>query len=531
MSKEFQAKEKSGQEKESPYRNSRSIVQSQAVDEVRRGDWTQAVRGVFQAGLMACALGADSAEESQPYMLKLVQETQDPGWVLAQAAIEADSAPMLQALIQTGLLKKDEKVWSGFRTQLGTCCREFTCEKAAVHAGAHRCLKYLLEIMPSTGLLGQAALEGWPQTFELLLTHSVKLGLKHEIDQALADRVGYLKSESSSERMGTEAVFAALVKAGASLSFHAGAPPDWVSWNGSTSKNIDWVWVPALRLCEPEDELPPGSTRDGSMVGNDFFAQWSTGCRLVRTATEGGANSASARTLVALEDWEGAAAPGTKLTPLALMAMVDPIKTDSGLRRTVLNIDSIILNAKYLGGALADTGPLSLVKCAVGRWLWGGLAAVPKADEVISWVPEHVPKSPLIEALGDICQRLCIRPLGVSGAHAAAQEFIGKMSKFGPLKSKVTGNSWGGSRERTGDNERIERERIQEANVISQEWRLAKSLSHLMESSAGATFLDVVLSVHKSVDLTDLSERFAAKELAILSVGAPAKSFKSSPRM
>lgn len=531
MDNEFRVRAAVVQEGKPIYRNSRAMVQSQAVKEIRRGDLTGAKRGVFHAGLMACALGAQSAEESCPYLFKLVRETGDSGWLLAQAALEADSAPMLQALIETGQLGTSERVWSGYSKKEGELARDLTCEKAAVHAGAHRCLKYLVEIMPSVGLLSQAAVEGWPQTFELLLDRAVKLRASHEIDQALADLVVHESNAQDSGRMGVEALSLALIKAGARLNFLAGAPTEWVSWNGSTPKAMDWAWVPALRLCETEDELPPGSTLEGTMEGSAFFSQWSTGCRLVRSAIAAGAGKESSHVLMGLEGWELAVGPGSQLSPLALMAMANPTTTDSKLYRTVLDTNKIILDSKRLGEALADKGPMSLVKCAVGRWLWGGFGAVPVPSEVASWANKRLAISPLIEGLGDFCQRLCIRPLGVSGSCAAAQEFIGKMSKFESMEIKKGSLSWTMAESLFARSERIERERAQEEKLVSDEWRAAKSLSHFMETRAAAAFLDVVLSVHKSVTHADASERGAAKDKAILSVGLPAQSGKRMLRI
>lgn len=112
------------------YRNSRDIVESQAVRQIRQGDLTGAVRGVFHAGLAACALGADSAAEAIPFVQRLAKETGEPGWLLANAAIQADSAPFLVSLIELGLLDPIvETVWSGYCDQEGRFVRNLPARK------------------------------------------------------------------------------------------------------------------------------------------------------------------------------------------------------------------------------------------------------------------------------------------------------------------------------------------------------------------------------------------------------------------
>lgn len=357
MPKEFDEKAHAKRKDSRHLSGSREIVQRAAVSEVRRGDLRGSERGVFHAGLCACALGADSAEESRPFVERLAREAGEPGWALACAALEADSAPMLEALIESGALSLDEKVWSGYNSKDGEASREVACAEQAVHLGAHRCLKYLVERARVDGLLAKAVEAGHPRTFAALLERARALGLQSEMDEALAALADRPNRRLDADCMDAGEMSRSLVEAGARLSFRAGSPIEWASWNGSTPGEIDWAWVPALRLCEAGEALPVGATREGAMEGKAFFAQWSSACRFVRSAIEGGAEEQGWSALRALDGWETAASEGSALSPLALMAMTDPATTDSKLRRARLDTREIVLGSRMLDAALAEEGP------------------------------------------------------------------------------------------------------------------------------------------------------------------------------
>lgn len=498
------------------YRNSRDIVESEAVRETRRGDLTGAVRGVFHAGLAACALGADSAAEALPFVQRLAKETGEPGWLLANAAIQADSAPFLVALIELGLLDPlAETVWSGYCDQAGNFVRNLISTEEAVHQRAARCLSALLEWAPARGLLAKAVDSRGIGVFELLLSRAIEqkdLGEINEAFAALCERPNGGSWEK--DKLTVPDMASKLLAAGAAPSFDAGSLAGWSSWNGSSPDKIARAWVPELFLAEEGCELPAGGGTDGSMDGAEFFSHWSSACKLARGAVEGGLGEKGAEALLSLPGWEMAAAPGSPLAPIALLAMANPSTTDSRLRRTLLPTHRLILDSPMLAEALRAKGPFSLAKAAIARWLWGSPAEPAATSSIKSWALGTVASTELINGLASACMELGERPLGPRGAAAAAQAFAGRMLL---LDDSHYREPYKPATETAEQREaRLAEQASREALDLRKERAAAASLAAFMPEAEAAMFLALVDGCHARGKIIDPHERAASKESLIL---------------
>lgn len=506
------------------YRNSRDIVESNAIRQTRNGDLTGAVRGVFHAGLSACALGADSTSEALPFVHRLAQETGEPGWLLANTALQADSAPFLESLIELGLLDPlDEKVWTGYCTQDGALVRNLICAEEAVDLGAARCLRALLERAAPEGLLAKSVRSRWEGVFELLLARAIEQKHLGEINEAFAALCERPNGDSWSEgKLAVPEMASKLLAGGASPSFDAGSLAGWSSWNGSSPDTIPRAWIPELFLAEDACELPAGAGTDGFMDGAEFFSHWSSACKLARGAIEGGSGEKGAQALLALPGWEMATALGSPLAPIALFAMTDPVSTDSRLRRTVLPTHSIILESPMLAEALRAKGPLTLAKAAIARWLWGSHAVPAAESSVKTWPPGPVAPSALVDGLASACRELGERPLGPRGACAAGQEFIGRMLLMDDGHYRAPYKPAGETSE-----QKIAREAAQdqrEAAQLHKERSAAAALAAFMPEIEAAMFLAQVDACHARGKIIDPEQRAASRESLMLGLlpSAPA---------
>lgn len=510
------------------YRNSRDIVETEAIRETRRGDLTGATRGVFHAGLAACALGADSAVEALPFVQMLAKETGEPGWMLADAAIQADSAPFLEALIELGMLDPlEETVWSGFCDQAGTLVRSRSCADEVVHQGAARCLRPLLERAPFAGLLAKAVASRGIDVFELLLSRAIEQKNLGEINGAFAALCDHPNGGSwDKDKLAVPEMASKLVAAGASLSFDAGPLVEWSSWNGSSPNKIARAWVPELFLAEDGGELPVGGGMDGSMDGAEFFSHWSSACKLARGAVEGGLGEKGAEALLAIPGWEMAASPGSPLTPIALLAMANPSTTDSKLRRTLLPTHRIILDSPMLAEALRAKGPFCLAKAAVARWLWGSPAEPASGSAPKAHTQWPIARSELIDGLAAASMALGERPLGPRGAMAAAQGFVERMRLLGDQHYRAPYKPAG----ETGEQReaRVAEQDRRDAEDLSKERAAASSLAALMPEDEAAMFLALVDACHARGKITDPGMRAASRESMVLGLLPSAPSSRRS---
>lgn len=518
------------QKAKSIYRSSRDILETEAARLTRKGDLSGGERGVFHAGLVACALGADTAAEALPFARQLARETGEPGWVLAHAALEADSAVFLEAIIELGLLDPaTERVWSGYKDQDGGFVRNHVCAEAAVDWGSDRCLQALLERVPDDGLLAKAVEARHPSVFETLLERAKAKGEAASINQAFARLCSRPNHSFSVDLLSAQDMGPRLIEAGASLSFDGGHPEGWASWNGSSPDKIERAWAPALRLAESEGDLPATGSLSGEMDGSVFFSHWSSACLLARSAIEGGANEAGERFLSALPGWELAKAPGSILTPLALVAMTDPATTDSRLRRTTLNTAQMILSSPALDDALRESGPLSLARAAIGKWLWGARASAPAAGERLPWRADGMAPDPLVQGLAERSISLGIRPLGTNGALAASQEFVARMRIFGDSAYQVPyARSGEGAQQKA---ERLAEEERRFDEFIKQEALAARQLAALMPEASAARFLSTVDAAHEKRKIPDATERSVQKESWILGLISAEPGSGSRPRL
>ena len=500
----MQTPHSSDRQKKSIYRNSWSIIAGHAIDEVRRGDLTGAERGAFHAGLFTCALGAADAAEANPYLLKLAAHTQTPGWILAHLAIEADSRPLLQSLIDTRLFDPvHEKVWSGYNNRDDEPSRDEFCPEHCVSTGASRCLEYLLQTAAPKGLLPHAVKSRHPKVFDLLLKQATNDGEPNAINQAFASLCQRPNNSFQMNMLSTEELATRLIRAGAQLDFDTPGPHPNSSWSGQSPAQLQRINAPALLLAEPGEELPPSALRDGTMDGSIFFNHWSSACLMARSAIEGGKAAPASRALAIIGPWGMARSPKGLLSPLSLMAMADPKTTDSNLRRDILDVGEIILASPDLDAALAELHPLSLIRCAVGSWLFG---MSPKASGLCACPIQSMQSTPLIQGLAAACDRLSIRPLGPNGAMLAGQQFIERMRSFGKAGSFIRADAFYAARE-------------QELLVLlGKEAQAAFHLAQFMPEEQAAMFLNAVSAAHALGQIADEGLRTCAKERALLSI-------------
>lgn len=515
------------------HNRNRNILQSEAVRLHKRGDLNGPrhtyARGVFLAGLCACAVGARDAAEALPFVKRLHEETDEPGFVLAHYAISADSAPFLEALIELGLLSpQGTLVWSGYRTSNTEMVKDYDAMGEAIHSGSARCARFLMDKVSSQDLLAAATVERYAAVFELFLEHAQKTGNATEINRAMARICDASRLTWSSDLLNGDAIVQKLMDAGACLDFNAGSPKSWSSWNGSTVENIETVFAPSLKLCEAGDEIPLGASREGYLPGSIFFSNWSSAALLARTAVEAGANEIAAMMLAAATGWDQARASGSLMTPLSLMAMMDPSTTDSGLHRALLPTADIIAQcADAHPESLFDTEPFSLCKVAIGRWLWGAPASWnPQAPGGVAKRASYgISPDPLVGQLSTLCAKHNATPLGVEGAFVAAQEFVGRLGFFTPMIYQKYDNS-----------RLVERERAQRAShrakierqMLTSELEACHQLARFMPDVVSGPFISTVEACHARGKIENESERLCFMESALFSLNtAPSTSRRS----
>lgn len=377
-------------------------------------------------------------------------------------------------------------------------------------------MRALLERVDRSGLLAKAVSSRGVGVFELLLSLAKEQNDVGEINGAFAalcdhpNRGSWEKDKLTAPEMAHK-----LLAAGASLSFDAGSVIGWSSWNGSSPDKIVRAWVPELFLAEHGDELPAGGGTDGSMDSAAFFSHWSSACKLVRSAVEGGQGENGAVALLAIPGWEMASAPGSPLTPIALMAMANPVTTDSRLRRTSLPTHRIILDSPMLADALRAQGPLTLAKAAIARWLWGSLAEpAASAAAANSWPQATIACSELVDGLASVCSQIGERPLGPNGACAAAQAFAGRMLLLDDSHYRAPYKPHSETSEQR--DARLAEQHHRDASNLQKERAAAASLAAFMPDAEAAMFLALVDACHNRGKIIDPHERAAAKEGLIL---------------
>jgi hypothetical protein len=503
----------------------RRVIQGQAIDYHKKHGGSGADRGVFIAGLCACAVGARSGSEALPFARRLHEETGEGGAVMAHYAMASDSPAFLEAIVELGLLSlQNDLVWSGFGKKNGELAFDRDVMGEAIHRGSVGCVKYLWGKVPSAGLLALAATERHEQVFDALLSYAVSSGDHESLHGALAKVCDASRLGWDSDKLSGQELLGKLLAAGAKLDIQATGPEEWHSWNGARVGEIDCAFAPSLRLCEDSDDIPAGASREGFLPGKDLFANWSPAALLARSAVEAGDGEPAARMLDEAPGWAQARAPRALLTPLAVMAMAHPTTTDSGLRRTLLPTAELVARqAEEHPECLMDMGPFALCKVAVARWLWG--SAPIWSEKVGQGQKLHlfgIKPDPLVGALSALCQERGLKPLGEQGALAAGQEFVARLWVF----SGAAHQSLYGSHAIHDSVEqrfaRQSREADVEARSVSASREAADQLAMLMPDHMGSKLRLAVESCHAKGKIANAHERAAFMESVVLGLSQEA---------
>ena len=509
-------------------RSNRDMLGSAGCSAARQKDPSGDARGAFLGALSSCAMNASSTAEALPFVQSLARETGEPGWLLADEALAADSAPFLEALIELGLLDPAELVWSGTRNQAGERLCERTSPEEAIHRGATRCLAALRSRVSPQGLLSAAADRQDRSAFEMILPLSAQPDLDHALGKACF--FGYRLSRESG-RMGASEMIQTLVSAGARMSAPCIIPRGRLhtlpmgfgkgDFSGAklAAHDVDdssLVWAPALRLAEPSEAMPAGCSREGWIQAPAFLSAITCAGALALWAVDASQPAADAWEALSspsLAGWE-LPAPGAMISPLGLMAMSSGearLARDGGEARD--RAAQIISASPLLAVECAQGQPLAAARSIIGRWLWGDASLVGPS---MTWFSPVQP-DPLVKALAGACSAQGWVPLGPVAAREASQQFIGRMRFMSQIPPYVFSNS----------------ARTQEAfeEAAASEAAMAAMLGSLMPEPQRILLISAVESCRARGPIQNNAERARFAESIILSLSSgPAPSSCRRPR-